>query len=38
MFVCGLILSYGISTLAGYLMPDPVYIYIYIYIYISYDL
>ena len=26
---------YGISTLVGYLMPNPVYIYIYIYIYIA---
>ena len=24
---------YGISTIIGYLMPNPIYIYIYIYIY-----
>ena len=28
----GLVWFYGISTLVGYLMPNPVYIYIYIYI------
>ena len=27
----GWLLFYGISTLEGYLMPNPVYIYIYIY-------
>ena len=27
----GLVCFYGISTLVGYLMPDPLYIYIYIY-------
>ena len=26
---------YGISTIVGYLMPNPVHIYIYIYIYIT---
>ena len=30
-----LIMFIGISTLIGYLMPNPLYIYIYIYIYIS---
>ena len=28
----GLVVFYGISTLLGYLMLNPVYIYIYIYI------
>ena len=32
--VSRLIGFYGISTLIGYLMPNPIYIYIYIYIYI----
>ena len=32
--VFGLVLFYGISTILGYLMPNPVHIYIYIYIYI----
>ena len=30
----GLVWFYGISTVVGYLKPNPVYIYIYIYIYI----
>ena len=29
----GLVGFYGILTIVGYLMPNPVYIYIYIYIY-----
>ena len=32
----GLVGFYGISTIVGYLMPNPLYIYIYIYIYIIY--
>ena len=31
--VYGLVGCYGISTVVGHLMPNPVYIYIYIYIY-----
>ena len=27
------VMFYGLSTLVGYLIPDPLYIYIYIYIY-----
>ena len=33
-----LVVFHGISTLVGYLMPNPVYTYIYIYIKYIYDL